>query len=67
MKKTNIAKVIKNRGQRLAASYIILPSGESYYQYNGEKFTEETFNKMYPVEIEKIKDKGENPCRKYAY
>ena len=65
--KTNILTVIKNRGLRAAASFVILPSGESYYLHNGQKIAEESFNRKYPIEVKKISDKGENPCKKYAY
>jgi len=65
--KTNILTVIKNRGLRAAASFVILPSGESYYLHKGQKIAEEMFNKKYPIEVKKISDKGENPCKRYAY
>ena len=65
--KTNIIKVLKNKRERAEASYIITPEGKGFYIYKGEKIPDKIFNKRFPTEVKKIMEKGENPCRKYAY
>ena len=65
--KTNIIKVLKNKRERAEASYIINTDGKGFYIYKGEKIPDKIFNKRFPTEVKKIMEKGENPCRKYAY
>lgn len=65
--KTNICKVLENRRKRSAASWVITPAGESYYLLNKERIKENHFNLMFPVEVKKVSDKGENPCKIYAH
>jgi hypothetical protein len=64
---TNIRKVIENRREKATATFVITPGGDSYYLYKGQRIPEKHFNIMFPTEIKKVSDKGENPCKKYAH
>lgn len=64
----NVAEYVNNKTIRDNLPFTILPSGESYYTFNGEKISPDRLEKLLPitvpiVNIDMKRYKGENSDR----
>ena len=61
IKVKGIGKYIANKEIRRMTLFRINSEGKSFYIYKGESITKDSFYKMFPVSLQKVNYKGENP------